>query len=134
MTHKTMKKAKSSTPQILLTIMACFIYMAFPVRAQELPKASPGLPEDVNKIVTTSCMPCHSSKGGMMSRSKLNFSEWAQYSPEKQKEKADLVLKELKKGGMPPKSVREDRPELIPTREQVNIIKKWSESFPSENK
>jgi len=134
MTHKTMKKVKSTTPRILLIIMAGFIFFWGSVRAQEVPKASPGLPENINKIVTTSCMPCHSSTGGLLSRGKLNFSDWTEYSVQTQKEKAGKILKELNKGGMPPKSVREERPELIPTREQVDIIKKWSESLPSESK
>jgi hypothetical protein len=79
-------------------------------------------------------MPCHSSAGGMMSRSKLNFTEWTQYSPEKQKEKAEKMYSELNKGKMPPKNARESRPEIIPTKDQIDSIKKWSESFTSESK
>ena len=69
-----------------------------------------------------------------MSKAKLNFTEWTNYSPEKQKEKAAKMFSELNKGAMPPKTAREKRPELIPTKEQVEIIKKWSESFLSESK
>lgn len=105
-----------------------------PVRGQESAKTAQSLPDSVNKIVTFSCVPCHTSQGGLMSRTKLNFTEWAQYSPEKQKEKSAKMYSELNKGAMPPKSAREKRPEIIPTKEQIEIIKKWSESFTSENK
>lgn len=105
-----------------------------PVRGQESTKTAQSLPDSVNKIVTFSCVPCHTSQGGLMSRAKLNFTEWAQYSPEKQKEKSAKMYSELNKGAMPPKSAREKRPEIIPTKGQIEIIKKWSESFTSENK
>jgi len=40
----------------------------------------------------------------------------------------------LKKDKMPPKSARETRPEIIPTRDQVDTIKKWAESLKSDDK
>jgi hypothetical protein len=105
-----------------------------PARGQETTKAAPSLPDNVNKIVTFSCVPCHTSQGGLMSRAKLNFTEWAQYSPEKQKGRAAKIYSELNKGAMPPKSAREKRPEIIPTKEQIEIIKKWSESLKNDSK
>jgi hypothetical protein len=100
---------------------------------QDTTSQTPALPDNVSKIVTASCMPCHSSTGGLLSRTKLNFTNWTQYSPEKQKSKAEKIYTELKKGNMPPKSARETRPEIIPTSEQISIIKKWSESFDTEH-
>jgi hypothetical protein len=64
-----------------------------------------------------------------MSRGKLNFTEWATYSAEKQKEKAQAMYKEISKNKMPPKSARETRPEIIPTKENVDVIKKWADSL-----
>ena len=58
------------------------ILLSFPVGGQEASKTSSSLPEEVNKIVTASCTPCHTSQGGLMSKSKLNFTEWTNYSPE----------------------------------------------------
>ncbi|MGA2407862.1 MAG: heme-binding domain-containing protein [Bacteroidales bacterium] len=103
-------------------------------RGQEITNTALSLPDSVNTIVTFSCVPCHTSQGALMSRAKLNFTQWAQYSPEKQKEKAAKIYSELNKGAMPPKSAREKRPEIIPTKEQVEIIEKWSESFKTESK
>jgi hypothetical protein len=108
--------------------------LSFPANAQEASKALTSLPDSVNKIVIASCTPCHTNEGGLMSKSKLNFTEWTSYSPEKQKEKAAKMYSELNKGAMPPKAAREKSPDLIPTKEQIDVIKKWSESFPSDNK
>jgi len=128
-------KKPAATPLLLSGFLIFgLIFLSFSVRGQEGSKTSPALPEEVNKIVTASCTPCHTSKGGLISRSKLNFTEWTNYSPEKQKDRAAKMFSELNKGAMPPKSAREKKPELIPTKEQVEIIKKWSESFKSDSK
>jgi hypothetical protein len=37
------------------------------------------IPDNINKIFQTSCMPCHGSNGGMMATSKLNFAKWDEY-------------------------------------------------------
>lgn len=94
-------------------------------------KLSP-IPEEVNKIFQTSCMPCHGSKGGRLPGAKLNFSRWEGYTPAKQKEKASKICSQVSNGTMPPRSIRESKPELIPTKEQVDLICKWSESLKSK--
>ena len=105
-----------------------------PVSAQDVSKTNASIQEDVNKIVSVSCTPCHTSQGGLMSKTKLNFTEWTNYSPEKQKERAAKMYSEINKGAMPPKAAREKRPDLIPTNDQADIIKKWSESLTAGNK
>jgi hypothetical protein len=130
-----MKKDSNQLSLIIIFLFIGLLFINSPGFSQDTAKvSSPALPDNVNTIFTTSCMPCHSSKGGFMSKVKVNFSEWSQYSPEKQKDKAKEIYNEVKKGGMPPKSVRETRPEIIPTREQIEIIKIWSESFVAESK
>lgn len=113
-------------------ILGLFL-LNLPAAGQEPSKTTTALPEEVNKIVSVSCVPCHTSEGGLMSRSKLNLTEWAKYSPEKQKEKSAKMYSELNKGAMPPKKAREMKPDLIPTKDQIEIIKKWSESFPAKD-
>ena len=103
--------------------------MGLPLSGQDTLNVSPSLPENINQIITRSCMPCHSNDGGLMSRTKLNFSEWTSYSSDKQAEKAKKMYSELSENKMPPKKARESKPELIPTSDQVDMIKKWSESF-----
>ena len=128
-----MKKTSRSLLSAKLIMVQGLFFLNFTVHGQETTKVSPSLPDNVNKIVAGSCMPCHSSNGGLMSRSKLNFTEWVQYSPVKQKDKADKIYSLLAKGAMPPKSAREARPEIIPTKDQVDIIKKWAESLKTDN-
>ena len=115
-------------PVFIFLILNCALF------GQETSKVSPPLPESINSIVSTHCMPCHSSTGGIMSRTKLNFSEWTDYSLDKQKKKAETMVKELKKGAMPPKSARENNPDIIPTKEQIETIKAWADSLNADNK
>jgi len=129
-----MKKATISFLWVLLILVSGLFILNFSANGQENSMLFPSLPDDVDKIVSFSCVPCHTSTGGLMSRSKLNFTEWAEYSQEKQKAKAEKMYSVLKKGKMPPKDARETRPEIIPTEDQIDIIKKWAESFPTEDK
>ena len=115
-------------------LILTFLLLSSQATAQEVSKTGSALPDSVNVIITASCTPCHTSEGGMMAKSKLNFTEWTNYSPEKQKEKAAKMYSEINKGAMPPKMAREKKPESIPTKEQLEIIKRWSESFPSDTK
>jgi mono/diheme cytochrome c family protein len=124
---------------VLSFLFPCILFLSLflicnPAISQDAAKASASLPDSINKIMTNSCTPCHTSQGGLMSKSKLNFTEWTNYSPEKQKEKAAKMYSEINKGAMPPKAAREKRPEAIPTKDQIEIIKKWSESFTADKK
>ena len=127
-----MKKKVIASFLIPALLVFSLFLLSFQASAQDALKSPATLPDEVSKIVTASCTPCHSSEGGLMSKSKLNISEWANYSPEKQKAKAASIFSEINKGAMPPKMAREKKPELIPTAEQVDIIKKWAESFPAD--
>lgn len=87
------------------------------------------IPENINVIFQTSCMPCHGSKGGRFPTARLNFSRWAGYGLYREAEKASSICTSVRKGTMPPKSVRESKPELIPTKEQIDLICNWSGSL-----
>jgi len=129
-----MKRSKTAAILISGTLVLGLFFFNITARGQEPSKPASTIPDDVSKIVMISCVPCHTSQGGLMSKSKLNLTEWDKYSPEKQKEKAAKMYSEVNKGAMPPKKARELKPELIPTKEQVEVIKKWSESFPADKK
>jgi hypothetical protein len=126
---KIMKRSVIFLTGSYLFLILIFVMAGKDVIGQEISKVSAPLPENINKIVSVSCMPCHSSNGGMLSRSKLNFTEWTDYSAEKQKKKAAQMYKELNKNAMPPKDARETNPDIIPTKEQIEIIKSWADSF-----
>jgi hypothetical protein len=129
-----MKSSKVSAFLMSGTFVLGLFLFNITVKGQEALKTASAIPDEVSKIVMVSCVPCHTSQGGLMSKSKLNLTEWDKYSPGKQKEKAAKMYSEVNKGAMPPKKARESKPELIPTREQLEIIKKWSESFPADKK
>jgi hypothetical protein len=124
MKHSVIFSAGTSTLLIFFFLIFCL-----PSIGQDDSKSQAPLPDRINKIVSVSCMPCHSSDGGLLSRSKLNFNEWSDYSADKQKKKAAKMYKELKKEAMPPKEARENNPDIIPTKEQIEIIKDWADSF-----
>jgi uncharacterized membrane protein len=129
-----MNKSKRVSLSILLLLVSGLFFISSSLKGQVNPQVLSALPDDVKAIVTRSCMPCHSSEGGLMSRSKLNLTSWAEYTPEKQKEKADKMYTELKKGSMPPRKVKEAKPEIIPTAEQLEVIRIWAESLAAVNK
>lgn len=90
------------------------------------------IPDSINKIFQTSCMPCHGSQGGRLPGARLNFSRWKGYGAAKEAEKASLICSAIRKGIMPPKSVRDSKPENIPTKEQAELICKWAETLKAE--
>jgi mono/diheme cytochrome c family protein len=90
------------------------------------------IPENINKIFQTSCMQCHGINGGRFPKSRLNFSRWTVYGAAKEAEKASSICSAVRKGVMPPKSVRNSKPELIPTKEQIDLICNWAESLKSK--
>jgi hypothetical protein len=92
------------------------------------------IPENINRIFQTSCMPCHGSNGGRLPKSRLSFSRWAGYGTAKEVEKASLICSSVRKGKMPPKSMRDSKPELIPTKEQIDLICSWAESLKTEKR
>ena len=119
---------KSAIFFIVLFFSGIFILTGV-LNSQDTPKTSPPLPDNINTIVTTSCMPCHTTDGRQQAREKLNFTEWTKYSQDVQKSKAADIYSEVKNGKMPPDFVRENRPEIIPTKEQIQAIKKWVDSM-----
>jgi len=124
-----MRKVATSFLSSLLFPVSGLFFLNLSVTDQETKEVFPGLPDTVNKIVSVSCVPCHTSSGKILPKAKLNFSEWTQYAPEKKSDKADEINSVLKEGTMPPKSVRETRPDIVLTEDQKNIINKWTESF-----
>jgi hypothetical protein len=87
------------------------------------------IPDDVKAIFEKSCMGCHSDDASGFAKSKVNFSKWDSYEPAKQAAKGSDICNVLTKAKMPPKSVRKSKPELVPTKEQIDLICKWSQTL-----
>jgi hypothetical protein len=114
----------------LLKAVLIIITLNFAVATgQKTQEKSVPIPDNINKIFQTSCMPCHGEDGGRFPHSRLNLSKWAGYGAEKEAEKAVLICSTLSKDAMPPKSRREEKPELNPTKEQVELICTWAQSL-----
>jgi hypothetical protein len=113
----------------LLLIIIVFLFSSVNLSAQNATAETQPIPVNISKIFQNSCKPCHWNSGGMMSVARVNFSKWSDYSPVKASEKAALIFTTLKKSKMPPKSVRESNPALIPSKEQIELIGKWAESI-----
>lgn len=118
----------------MLLKMALIIILAnIQITSGQEKKEQPSLlPENISNIIQNSCIPCHWNDGKRMAMSRINFSKWEEYSTEKQSKKASLICKTLNKGKMPPKSVRKSSPELIPTKELVDLICGWAKSLKSK--
>jgi hypothetical protein len=123
---------------VFTLIVTMFIALIiFPAKASNIKNSnfkdiSP-LPEEVAQIFNTSCMGCHWESGNEMALAHVNFSNWADYSPKKQASKASNICDEISSGGMPPKSFKKQKPDLIPTEVQIKIICDWSASLNKKN-
>jgi len=117
-------------------IVLIFLFACISASGQDKKDQAASVPDDVLKIFRASCMKCHNNDGRIMARTKLNFSIWNEYDTDTVAKKASKICEEITEGKMPPKSARESNPELIPTKEQVELICKWSGSFikPAEGK
>jgi mono/diheme cytochrome c family protein len=120
---------KLRTTLIVAILADIFIAYGQTEKRQHFP-----IPEDIFKIFQTSCMQCHGSNSGRFPKSRLNFSRWTVYSAEKEVEKSSSICSSVRKGTMPPKSISKSHPELIPTREQIDLICKWAEALKSKKK
>ncbi len=92
------------------------------------------IPDSLNKIFQRSCLMCHGNKGELLSKSLLNFDKWQDYSESKKIDRAGMICKMLTKGDMPPKSIRDSKPELVPTKAQIDQVCKWSELLKATEK
>jgi hypothetical protein len=124
-----MKKLNYSNGGLLKAALIIIFLNIGVASGQKAKEKSVPIPDNINKIFQTSCMPCHGIDGGRFPHSRLNLSKWAGYGAEKEAEKAALICSTLSKGLMPPKSRRELQPGLNPTKEQVEMICKWAESL-----
>jgi len=114
----------------IVLISIFFIFVIYPVsvncQKEKKEKIVNSIPDSLSKIFSNSCMPCHFDGGSKMAIFALNFSDWNKYSVEKQFKKGESICKKITDGTMPPKSFRESKPGIVPTKAQVNNICKWT--------
>jgi hypothetical protein len=132
----TMKTRYFHFYPVVFIVMLFHLYSADILSGQGVREASSGavIPANVNAIFQHSCTPCHWAGGGFKSTFHVNFSKWTDYNPDKQVQKAKKICSVLSGDDMPPASAREKRPDIIPTKEQIDAICKWSESLKVDQK
>jgi mono/diheme cytochrome c family protein len=99
------------------------------ISCQNVKEQPSPIPEHINKIFQASCLNCHGSNGKLLAKAKLNLSKWDEYNAAEKANKASGICSQLTEGKMPPKSIRKSNPELIPSKEQIELICKWAESL-----
>ena len=109
-------------------------------------------PEDVLKILNTTCFDCHSSKTDYPwynsitpvnywleehiedGKKHLNFSEWSAYSLKKKEHKMDELHEEVEEGEMPLNSYTWTHEDANLTQEQIDAVVNWGKEVQAEYK
>jgi hypothetical protein len=142
------KGGKVSLVIIVILIVGFGIIQLIPVNLTNPPVESDiQAPPEVKAILKTSCYNCHShetvwpwySKVAPVSwllandanegRSKLDFSTWNRYRPEKQITLVDDALKEIKEGDMPPWYYTLKHPEAKLSLDKIKILEAWAQDY-----
>jgi cytochrome c5 len=89
------------------------------------PKSS--IPTDVNAILTNSCARCHGDNG--RARPALDLAKWEEYTAEMKAQKAKEAMRTIDNGSMPPKGYLNANPSAALNKDQVALLRKWSESL-----
>lgn len=109
-------------------------------------------PENVKKILETTCYDCHSSKTAYPwyhnitpinfwlashvkdGKKHLNFSKWNDYSLKKKAHKMDELYEEVEEGEMPLASYTWTHSEANLTQEQVDVVVAWGKKVQADYK
>jgi hypothetical protein len=116
---------------VILILAASIALVAFTLPGETVSNPSqdqiPALfPEDVQKVIETSCYGCHNDDASnVKAKSKLNFSKWSDYSDAKKVGKMEAINDEIKGGNMPPEKFLANYPDKALTQEHKDLINKW---------
>lgn len=89
------------------------------------PKSS--IPAEVQAVFTNSCLKCHGEGG--RAKAGLDFNKWEEYTAEMKAYKAKEIIQAVSNGSMPPKFFTNANPGALVLKEQVELIRKWSDTF-----
>jgi hypothetical protein len=123
-----MKRSSFLTASVLLSIIMC-LPVCLQSAAGQSAVSSPPLSYNMSKFFSGHCTPCHFNKGEKMAMIFVNFDDWTKNTPEKQYEKAQKITKMVSSGKMPKASEVKKRPEIVPTKEQIEMVKTWAATF-----
>jgi len=109
---------------ILLVGAALVLFQSFLLNR----KASPEIPEEVQKVLVSSCYDCHTSAGQNEDAKKaLNFEEWDDYRLTKQVTVLGNMAKVIEEDKMPPGKYLEFKPDRKLSEEQKELIIDWTD-------
>ena len=92
------------------------------------PAPGSGFPEDVEKVLTSSCFDCHySDASNKRAKLALNFDKWEEYKTTKKISKLNDICELVGEGKMPPGKYLENNPERALTDTQKKLICDWAE-------
>jgi cytochrome c5 len=120
-------------PKILMTGLFLVSFTLLPMLGQTVKKDSivvkpkSSIPTEVNKILTNSCAKCHGETG--RARPAFDLSKWEDYSASMKASKAKQIIAAIDNGSMPPKGFLSANPGAAVLKDQVELVRKWSESF-----
>ncbi len=128
-------KTESVFSSIVFLFILVFLMVQDAAVAQDgsISKDKSAIPGKLSAVFQNSCMPCHWQGGKFKSTFHVNFSKWDKYSPEKQAQKAKKICSVLLADDMPPASARENKPDIVPSKDQMDAICKWAESLQAES-
>jgi len=92
-------------------------------------KPMSSIPAELNTIFSNSCMKCHGVGGGSFALSMVDFSKWDQYTAAVQAKKAKDITEVVTNGSMPPKSFLKANPGAVLLKDQLEMIRNWSEAL-----
>ena len=123
-----MKKPIFSLIMMLAAAIAllAFTYTSGPGTNPPQDKPATLFPEDVQKVLENSCFDCHSdAASNIKAKTKLNLSNWNDYSDSKKVGKMQDINDELQKGAMPPEKYVTNYPDHAPTQADKETLYKW---------
>lgn len=119
----------------ILLILGSLIILSFVPRVKIIGEGSLKaadqnvMPADLKPFFENHCKPCHFKGGKFKTLFRVNFSKWDDYGSKKQAEKASKICSVLSDESMPPELARKFNPKIIPTKEQIDAVCKWSASL-----
>lgn len=111
---------------LLPVLMGCLVFLS--LSFSPVPNSVGEIPDEVSKVLTSSCYGCHSSDAkNKDAREALNFEEWENYRPTKKIGLLGDICKLVKENKMPPERFLTNNPDKKLTEEQGKLICDWTE-------
>ncbi len=115
----------------IVGILIVFFVCASATFGQEPVKAdsTSTIPVELNQILKTSCMTCHSDAGRDKPKNAVNFSLWEKYTPTEKMMLASSIQTEVTKKSMPPKGFLNSHPDAALNDLQISQIVQWCDAL-----